>query len=227
MIYAIILHLDAPLQSWGTNSKFQLRSAGFAPSKSAICGMVCAACGAPKESPQESEIITWFSMAKMDCFCMKGGGIMVDYHTIQNYRRADGSLAKGKTVISQRHYWQNSRFNVILSSEDRNFLARIHAAIQNPVWGIWFGRKCCIPAAPIIQEPIMVYADAREKASVGSYESFSEVDDFESGTDTWFDQPVGLGKRTSSGREGRAYAPRRINHDYSLDGGDQADFFHF
>lgn len=215
------------MQSWGTDSRFQLRSAGVAPSKSAICGMVCAACGASKESSLESEIITWFSKSKMDCFCIKEGGIMIDYHTIQNYRRANGTFAKGKTVISQRNYWQNSRYNVILSSEDYNFLARIHAAIQNPIWGIWFGRKCCLPASPIIQEPVMAYADAREKASAGSYESFSEVDDFESGTDTWFDQPMGFGKKTSSGREGRVYAPRRINHDYSLEGGDQVDFFNF
>ncbi len=227
MIYALILHLDAPFQSWGTNSKFQLRSAGYAPSKSAICGMVCAACGALKESPQEAEIIASFSNTKMDSFCTKEGGIMVDYHTIQNYRKADGSLAMGKTVISQRHYWQNSRYNVILSSEDRNFLECVQTAMQNPVWGIWFGRKCCIPAAPIIQEPIMAYAEAREKASVGSYESFSEVEDFETGTDTWFDQPMGFGKRDSSGRERREYAPRRINHDYSYNGGDQTDFFNF
>lgn len=227
MTYALILHLDAPLQSWGTDSRFQLRSAGFAPSKSAICGMVCAACGAPKESPLEAEIITAFSKTKMDCFCMKEGGIMVDYHTIQNYRRANGSLENSETIISQRRYWQNSRFNVILSSSDHDFLSRIHIAIQNPVWGVWFGRKCCIPAAPIIREPIMAYADAREKASVGSYESFTEVDDFDSGTDTWFDQPMGFGKRTSSGREGREYAPRRINHDYSLNGGDITEFFNF
>lgn len=216
------------MQSWGTDSRFQLRSAGYAPSKSAICGMVCAACGASKESPLEAEIITWFSKSKMDCFCIKEGGIMIDYHTIQNFRRASGQVSsREETVISQRNYWQNSRYNVILSSEDYNFLARIHAAIQNPIWGIWFGRKCCLPAAPIIQEPIMAYADAREKASAGSYESFSEVDDFESGTDTWFDQPMGFGKRNSSGREGRVYAPRRINHDYSLDGGDKVDFFNF
>ena len=227
MIYALILHLDAPLQSWGSDSKFQLRSAGFAPSKSAICGMVCAACGAPKESSLEADIIAWFSHAKMDCFCMKEGGILVDFHTIQNYRRADGSIATGKTVISQRNYWQNSRFNVVLSSTDLTFLSRIHAAIQNPVWGVWLGRKCCIPAAPIIQEPIMSYADARQKASEGSYESFSEVDDFESGTDTWYDQPIGFGKMSSSGRDGREYAPRRINHDFSYNGGDQTDFFNF
>lgn len=73
----------------------------------------------------------------------------------------------------------------------------------------------------------MEYADAKEKASVGSYESFSEVDDFESGTDTWFDQPVGFGKRNSSGRDGREYAPRRINHEFSVDAGDQTEFFNF
>lgn len=227
MIYALILHLDSPLQSWGVDSKFQHRSAGSAPSKSAICGMVCAACGAAKESAAEAEIISQFSQLKMDCFCLKNGGILVDFHTVQNFRRASGKIDAKDTVLTNRHYWQGSRYNVILRSKNKEFLTCVHSALQNPVWGVWLGRKCCIPAAPIIQEPIMVYEEALKIASADYYEAFSEVDDFESGTDTWFDQPVGLGKLHSSGRDGREYAPRRINHYIPVESGDQAEFFRF
>ena len=227
MIYAIILHLDAPFQSWGTSSRFQMRSAGVAPSKSAICGVACAAFGAPKESKLEAEIIAQFSRLKMDCYCLKNGGVMIDFHTVRDFRRASGKIDTKGTIISHRHYWQNSRYNVVLRSEDKRFLSDLHSALQSPVWGIWLGRKCCLPAAPIIQEPLMAYAEAKVKASTGSFESFSEVDDFESGTDTWYDQPVSFGKKDSSGRDGRDYAPRRINHDYSHDSGDQTVFFDF
>lgn len=227
MTYALILHLDAPLQSWGISSCYQQRLAGSAPSKSAICGMVCAACGASRESALEGDILARFMQIKMDCFCLRNNGVLVDYHTVQNFRRAIGKVDTKGTVLTQRHYWQSSRYNVVLSSDDKDFLSSIRAAFLNPVWGIWLGRKCCIPASPIIQENIMDYADARQKAAEGSFEFFSEVDDFESGTDTWYDQPLGFGKIHSSGREGRVYAPRRINHAYVQSASDQTEFFNF
>lgn len=227
MIYALILHLDAPMQAWGIDSKFRHRGAGAAPSKSAVCGMVCAAFGAAKGSDLEAEILAQFRQIRMDCFCLKTDGILVDYHTVQNFRRASGKIDTSGTVLSHRHYWQSARYNVLLKSNDKEYLTRIGIAIQSPVWGIWFGRKCCLPAAPIIQEPVMDYASARELAAKGSYESFSEVDDFESGTDTWFDQPIGLGIPHSSGREGRTYVPRRVNHYIPHDSDDQTEYFRF
>lgn len=227
MIYAVILHFDAPLQSWGIDSRFQHRSAGAAPSKSAVCGMVCAACGVAKGSEEERNVIDRFVQLHMDCFCIKTDGIMADFHTVQHFRRATGSLATDDAIVTHRHYWQGSRYNVVLSSADKDFLIRIHGALQNPVWGIWFGRKCCIPAAPIIQEPVMEYAEAKIKAADNYYEAFSEVQDYGSGTDTWYDQPVGFGSPHSSGREGRQYAPRRVNRYIPPGSGDQTDFFRF
>lgn len=227
MIHAIILHLDAPLQSWGTDSHFRYRSAGHAPSKSAVCGMVCAACGAEKGSDMEKYIVSCFAALKMDCFCLKNDGVFVDYHTIQQFRRASGSIDAKRTVLTQRAYWQSCRYNVVLRGSDKQFLTRIHTALQNPVWGIWFGRKCCIPAAPVIQDPVMEYGEAKEKAAVNYYEVYSEVQDFDSGTDTWMDQPVGFGHPHSSGREGRAYAPRRINRFVPVDAGDKTEYFRF
>lgn len=227
MTYAVILHFDAPLQSWGVDSKFQHRSAGAAPSKSAVCGMICAACGAAKDSADEHAIIDAFKHLKMDCFCLKSDGVLVDYHTVQNFRRASGKIDSKGTILTHRHYWQSSRYNVVLRSDDKAFIERIHAAIQNPVWGIWLGRKCCLPAAPIIREPVMPYCEAKEKASENYFEAFSEVDDFDSGTDTWMDQPIAFGSPHSSGKEGRSYAPRRINHFIPPSEGDQGDFFRF
>ncbi len=55
MKYCLILHLDAPMQSWGIESRYSRRSAGVAPSKSALCGMACAALGAGKESEKEKK----------------------------------------------------------------------------------------------------------------------------------------------------------------------------
>lgn len=227
MIYAIVLHFDAPFQSWGTDSRFQHRSAGHAPSKSAVCGMVCAACGAAKESNDEKNIISRFVSLNMDCFCLKNDGVTIDYHTVQRYRKVSGSIDCKGAVLTQRAYWQSGKYNVVLSGCDREFLTRIHTALQNPVWGVWLGRKCCIPAAPLIQEPVMEYCDAKELAAQNYYEAYSEVQDFNAGTDTWMYQPVGFGEKCSSGREGRVYAPRRINRFVPVDSGDETEYFNF
>ena len=152
---------------------------------------------------------------------------MVDYHTVQQFRRASGKIDTSGTILTHRHYWQNSRYNVVLSGEDKIFLMHIYDAILNPVWGIWFGRKCCIPAAPIIREPVMEYSEAKAIAAANYYEAYSEVSDFNAGTDTWMDQPISFGNPDSSGREERSYAPRRINRFVPVNAGDESDFFRF
>lgn len=220
MKQAIILHLSAPLQSWGADSRFEHRTSGSAPSKSAICGMVCAACGAAKQSPEESLIIQGFSAAKMTSYTLSTGSILIDYHTVQGFRRATGKIEKDGTAQTYRHYWQGCKYTVVLESDNRAFLEEVRQALLNPCWGIWLGRKNCIPCEPIIQEEVMSAGDAHECARGGidsdSVEIYAEVDDFSAGTDTWYDQPRAFGQPDSSGPDGRFYAPRRIYHAVPL-----------
>jgi hypothetical protein len=51
-------------------------------------------------------------------------------------------------VVTDREYLMDACFGVILTG-DRVMLERIHGALGDPVWFVWFGRKSCIPAAPI------------------------------------------------------------------------------
>lgn len=228
MVQTLILHLDAPLQSWGIESRYKRRHAGDAPSKSAICGMVCAAMGAARESPRAAEVIQAFRHARMTAICLhpaqntavqqNGSHLLADYHTVLGARKASGGLL-GHAVLTYRYYHQNKRFAVLLESEDIAFLERARQALANPVWGLWFGRKCCIPAAPVIRDPLISPAEARDllhKTYEGAaWEIFAEADSFESGSDTWNDQPVAFGHAASSGRGGRLYTPRRIKHGLS------------
>lgn len=220
MISTLILHLSSPMQSWGNSSRFEHRGAGPAPSKSSICGMVCAAMGAAKQSPLEREIIEAFHRIRMTSVCRTQGNILRDYHTVQGTRKASGSIDKKNAVQSYRHYWSGSRFIVLLNSGDETFLRRIRQALLDPQWGIWLGRKCCIPAEPLVQEDIMPEADAQEHAlrhiPENQRELFIEVEDHRTGTDTWQDEPLGFGSPAHSGRSGRAYGPRRINHVAAL-----------
>ena len=44
----ILLRLEAPMQSWGDGSRFQLRRTADAPTKSAVLGMLLCAGGIPR-----------------------------------------------------------------------------------------------------------------------------------------------------------------------------------
>lgn len=214
MKQTLLIHINAPMQSWGVCSRYERRGAGEAPSKSAICGMACAACGAAKDSTEERRIIAGFNAAQMTTFGLRSGRILTDYHTVQNFARADGSVDKSGTVQTYRHYWSDARYVVLLESEDRAFLERLHTALKNPHWGIWFGRKCCIPAEPLIQRELLSPDEAREVALRGcspdAVEIYAETDIFEEGTDTWADVPQSFGSPDSSGPGGRSYGTRRV-----------------
>jgi CRISPR system Cascade subunit CasD len=87
-----------------------------------------------------------------------------------------------------------------------SFLKKISAALYDPKWGIWLGRKSCIPATPVCQG---IFSDSQ--AAIGHLENISgtsvlrimeEADSFEEGSDTLNDVPIHFGKRR--------YAPRRV-----------------
>ena len=40
-------------------------------------------------------------------------------------------------------------FGVLLEG-DANLLGKIATAFADPVWGIWLGRKTCIPTSPVL-----------------------------------------------------------------------------
>jgi CRISPR system Cascade subunit CasD len=116
-------------------------------------------------------------------------------------------------VVTRRQYLVDARFGVILDG-DRNLLERAEAALQNPVWGLWLGRKNCIPAQPV---PRGLFDSASEAyrvlvgdVSANAYTTVSEVTTFAEGTDSLSDQPVSFGDGVSSGPDKRQFTVRRI-----------------
>ena len=215
MMYALLLHIAAPLQSWGTDSLFQERGAGSAPSMSAICGMVCAAAGADKGSEDEERIIAGFRAARMHCAARGDGpsrAPLCDFHTVLGTRAVNG--APLPTVVTRRFYQQDERYCVLLESADRDFLQRSAGALRNPRRGIWLGRKCCIPAEPPVREPVMPAAEARRLLLNGPRrirELWWQLDDTAGADLLLRDRPLSFGLPGNSGRAGRAcdYRPLR------------------
>lgn len=153
----LALFLRAPLQSWGASAKFGERPSLSFPTKSGILGMLAAASGVDRTDDG------WLLNAnklRMTCLIFIPGRRMRDYQTVGGgrdpknpwTRRLMSSKADGgtpSTVLTNREYLQDATFGVILASEDCTFAKTLADAIQNPVWGVWLGRKSCIPAEPI------------------------------------------------------------------------------
>lgn len=222
----LALLLDAPLQSWGFASRFQRRTTGLHPTKSGVLGMICAAMGVAKGTDAERKLLPQLAALNMTSIAIPrvvGGSHpgmaeavpvrrLEDFHTVLNTRRASGKL-NDDPVVTRRQYLLDARFGVILSG-DRALLLRIAGALEDPVWGVWFGRKSCIPSEPIYRGLFTTRAEA-ERALVGDtpIEQFTrveEVSDFTAGTDSINDQPMSFGQPGSSS-EGRLFSIRRVN----------------
>ncbi len=218
----LALMLDGPLQSWGFASRFQRRTTGLHPTKSGVIGLISAAMGLAKGSPEESDMLPKLAALKMSSIAIPRdvqGAVgplpvlrLEDYHTVLDTRRASGATNKD-AVVTRRQYLLDARFGVVLEG-DRLVLERAATALQDPNWGVWFGRKSCIPAEPMCRglfdsEPQAQRALIRDR-SIKEFTTVTEVKEFAEGTDSISDQPVSFGDSTSSGPDKRQFAVRHI-----------------
>ena len=209
----LALRLEGPLQSWGFDSQYNRRNTGLLPTKSAVAGMCCAALGYPRGSGKEHNFLSVFGAVRMTAIAMPRNGLkkelpvrrLQDYHTIQNTKTADG---KNKDChITHRQYLTDAAFGVLLEG-DATHLYEIAAALADPKWGIWLGRKACIPSAPVLAGLKDNRDDALHLLIGGEpLESFTrqeEVENFSDGRDSLPDTPL------SFTIEQRLFSPRRV-----------------
>jgi len=140
----LLLRLAAPMQSWGTTSRFDERDSQLEPSKSGVLGLVCAALGRDR-----SEAVDDLALLKMGVRVDREGLLMRDYQTATGVVSAAGKVDLGRTVISPRYYLADAAFLVGLEGADRNLLERIHDALRAPVWPLALGRKAFPPGEPV------------------------------------------------------------------------------
>jgi len=223
----LAMMLDAPMQSWGFESRFQRRTTGLHPTKSGVIGLICAAIGLDKGSEQEREQLPNLANLRMTSITIPRGSDnrwtgeteylplrrIEDFHTVLKTRRASGKM-NDDAVITHRQYLLDARFGVILGGE-RVLLESVSAALQDPVWGVWFGRKNCIPAEPIHRGLFSSESEAQRvlvgNRAIEEFTTVTEVERFEEGTDSLSDQPISFGDGTSSGPDKRRFTVRRIS----------------
>lgn len=210
----LALRLEGPLQSWGFDSQYNRRNTGLMPTKSAIAGMCCAALGMSRGGDAEKNFLELFQKVPMTAIAIPRAGSkkelpvrrLQDYHTVQNTRRASGAI-NNDCVLTHRQYLTDAVFGILLEGE-LSFLKQIADALADPVWGVWLGRKACIPTAPVLAG----LNDDRDEAlrlligerPLDMFTRQRDVKDFADGRDSLPDMPV------SFATEKRLFSPRRV-----------------
>jgi len=135
----LLLQLAGPMQSWGFRSRFDNRDTGLEPTRSGVIGLLCAAQGRGRDTD-----LSDFERLRMGVRVDAPGRVAVDYHTAQPVWR--GSTA---TTVSNRYYLADARFLVGLQADDAEWLESLEAALRDPVWSLFLGRKSFAPSLPL------------------------------------------------------------------------------
>lgn len=161
----LLLWLEAPLQSWGHDSKFGRRDSLDFPTKSGVLGLLCCALGAAGE--QKKWLATWANrdmtvkaFVPMDTKGkpMNREPLLRDFHMVgSGYddkdpwqsllipKKSDGKKAVGGGAkMTYRFYVQDMAYAVALQAPQAE-LEQVQKALQNPVWDLYLGRKNCVP----------------------------------------------------------------------------------
>ncbi|MCF2970930.1 type I-E CRISPR-associated protein Cas5/CasD [Synechococcus sp. Nb3U1] len=189
----LLMRLRAPMMSWGDHSQFVHRDSRREPTKSAVIGLLCAALGRPRWDPVDD-----LAALKMGVRVNKEGILLRDYHTVQNTMR---DKKKDNPTLSDRYYVADGDYLVGLEGE-AEVLGQLDAALQDPKWQLYLGRKSFIPSHPIrvgiVEQPLLLalqtaaYEHRGRKAPPFPLRLVLEVD---GGTDTRQDVPLDWQRR--------------------------------
>ena len=134
----LLLRLSAPLQSWGSDSRFDTRQTNREPTKSGVIGMIAAALGISREDSAEK--LAALNKLNFAVRVDKEGNLLRDYHTVKSAK---------SSYITNRYYLADAAFLVGMESDDKQLLKRIGKALHNPVFSLFLGRRSCPPTLPI------------------------------------------------------------------------------
>lgn len=134
----LLLRLAAPLQAWGSDSKFETRRTGREPSKSGIVGLLAAALGYRR---YEFESLVALNKLRFGVRTDKEGKLLRDFHT------AHKDPTK-PPYVTKRYYLSDAVFLVGLEG-DKELLERLEYALSHPVFPLFLGRRSCPPTLPL------------------------------------------------------------------------------
>lgn len=152
----LLLRLAAPMQSWGDESKYDVRRTLREPTKSGVVGLLAAALGLRRG--QDEEIMRLSRALRMGVRVEQEGEVQTDFHTVKGFSRntkgeiryeKDGTPILGSSYLTYRDYLNDAVFLVGLESEDGTLLQALEQALHRPAFPLYLGRRSCPPTLPL------------------------------------------------------------------------------
>jgi CRISPR system Cascade subunit CasD len=143
----LLLRLEGPMQSWGTQSRFRDRDTGLEPSKSGVIGLLCAALGRPRHAEVDD-----LAEMRLGVRADRPGTLRMDFQTAgANYPRYNHRgqvIGRTTGILSPRYFLADASFLVGLEG-DKELLRAAESAVEAPRWQLYLGRKSFPPARPL------------------------------------------------------------------------------
>lgn len=159
----LIFQLQAALAAWGDVAVGEFRGSREQPGASALIGLLGAALGVRRED--EAAHAALRDGYRFAVGTVAAGQLLRDYHTAQvpgrtalkgrphHTRRDELNLPRHElnTILSTRDYRQNAAWVVAVQALPGapHSLDALAAALREPRFVLYLGRKCCPPAAPL------------------------------------------------------------------------------
>ncbi|MFS0885170.1 type I-E CRISPR-associated protein Cas5/CasD [Aeromicrobium sp. 179-A 4D2 NHS] len=135
----LVLRLAAPMQAWGTTSRFADRATDMVPSKSGVIGLIMAALGAARDDHATIEML-----AKTR-FAVRVDSPGVIEHDLQTARNGDDVFP-----LSQRAYLADAVFVAFIEFEHAGDARAVAEALNHPIFTPYLGRKAFLPTGPLV-----------------------------------------------------------------------------
>lgn len=180
----LLFRLHGPMASWGDIAVGEFRPSYSHPSKSAVLGLIAAALGIRRDEETKHQGLS--SNYGFGVRVESPGVPIRDYHTVQvppsgsgrnkrTYATRKDELSVPKddlaTILSSRDYYCDALYTIalwVVRSNSEPPLSEIAAALANPVFTLYMGRKSCPIALPL-EPQIVEAANLREAFNIARF----------------------------------------------------------
>lgn len=150
----VLLRLEGPLQSWGTQGRFSERDTDSEPSKSGVLGLVGAALGMSRDDDTQLESLNRLEMAvRVD----REGKLLRDFHTVGAGQfpgvKSYNVWGTKDPVLTNRYYLMDASFVVGLAGDD-TLVEAVARALRDPTYPLFLGRRSCTPSEPVFMAEV-------------------------------------------------------------------------
>lgn len=176
----LLLWLEAPLQSWGADSRFGRRTTLPFPTRSGVLGLLCCALGRGGEQEEwlarmrpHAQTVVAYARENSEVepllrdYQVVGNGYDADdpWQDLMAPKKSDGKRPVGSGAkITHRFYIQDMAFACALHLPEGEEEA-IRAGLSCPVWAVCLGRKNCVPVEPVFRGIFATEEEALSEAA--------------------------------------------------------------